>query len=66
MVWFMSDLEYRRISAFIIDEIIIQIKDHHFWLWICTKPVDKCVLRIYILKEKHFATENLIHSLVDK
>ncbi len=25
----------KRVSAFIIDETIIQIGNQHFWLWIC-------------------------------
>ena len=34
----------KRISAFIIDETLIQIGNKHFWLWICIEPVHKPVL----------------------
>jgi putative transposase len=57
----------KRISAFIIDETIIQIGNKHFWLWICIEPVHKSVLGIYISEERNmFVAENFIHSLIDK
>jgi putative transposase len=57
----------KRVSAFIIDETIIQIKDRHFWLWICIEPIHKSVLGIYISEERNmFVAENFIHSLVYK
>jgi putative transposase len=57
----------KRVSAFIIDETIIQIKDRHFWLLICIEPIHKSVLGIYISEERNmFVAENFIHSLVDK
>ena len=53
-------------QAFIIDETIIQIGNHHFWLWICIEPIDKSVLRIYISEERNmFVAENFIRSLVE-
>ena len=57
----------KRVSAFIIDETIIQIGSHHCWLWICIEPIDKSVLGIYISEERNmFVAENFIGSLVDK
>src|SRR5215213_4235761 len=38
----------KRVSAFIIDETVIQIGKHHFWLWICIEPIHSSVLGIYI------------------
>jgi putative transposase len=59
--------KHRRISAFIIDETIIQIGSQHSWLWICIEPVHKSVLGIYISEEINmFVAENFIRSLVDK
>jgi putative transposase len=47
--------------------LIIQIKDRHFWLWICIEPIHKSVLGIYISEERNmFVAENFIHSLVYK
>ncbi|MDX1371563.1 MAG: DDE-type integrase/transposase/recombinase [Nitrososphaeraceae archaeon] len=57
----------KRISAFIIDETVIQIGDHHFWLWICIEPVHSSVLGINISEERNmFVAENFIRSLVSK
>ena len=54
--------KHRIICAFIIDETIIQIKDRHFWLWICIEPIHKSVLGIYISEERNmFVAENFIH-----
>jgi putative transposase len=56
-----------RVSAFIIDETVIQIGNQHFWLWMCIEPIHSSVLGIYISKERNmFVAENFIHSLVDK
>jgi putative transposase len=57
----------KRVSAFIIDETIIQIGNHHYWLWICIEPVHKSVLGIYISNERNmFVAEKFIKSLVEK
>ena len=57
----------RRVSAFIIDETVIQIGSQHFWLWICIEPIQRSVLGIYISEERNmFVAENFIRSLVDK
>jgi transposase-like protein len=42
----------KRVSAFIIDETVIQIGDHHYWLWICIEPIHKSVLGINISQKK--------------
>ena len=58
----------KRISAFIIDETVIQIGSQHFWLWICIEPVYSSVLgRIYISEERNMlVAERFIQSLVEK
>ncbi|HET9807951.1 MAG TPA: hypothetical protein VFP49_13695 [Nitrososphaeraceae archaeon] len=42
----------KRVSAFIIDETIIQIGNSHYWLWIRIEPVHRSVLGIYISQRK--------------
>ncbi len=70
--WIQRFAEYpiykrKRVSAFIIDETIVQIGDHHFWLWICIEPIDKSVLGIHISEERNmFVAENFIRSLIYK
>ncbi|HJU58561.1 MAG TPA: DDE-type integrase/transposase/recombinase [Nitrososphaeraceae archaeon] len=55
----------KRVSAFIIDETIIQIGNQHFWLWICIEPVHRSVLGFNISEERNmFVAENFIRSLV--
>ena len=56
----------KRVSAFIIDETVIQIGSQHFWLWICIEPIHRSVLGIYMSEDRNmFVAENFIHSLVD-
>ena len=67
--WFGSLQIYKRkrVSAFIINETIIQIGNQHFWLWICIEPIDKSVLGIYISEQRNmFVAENFIRSLVSR
>jgi putative transposase len=55
--WIQRFAEYpiykrKRISAFIIDETVIQIGSQHFWLWFCIEPIHSSVLGIYISEER--------------
>ena len=43
----------KRVSAFIIDETVIQIGNQQFWLWICIEPIDNSLLGIYISEERN-------------
>jgi putative transposase len=57
----------KRVSAFIIDETIIQIGNQHFWLWFCIEPIHSSVLGIYISEERNMlVAEKFICSLVEK
>jgi len=57
----------KRVSAFIIDETVIQIGNQHFWLWICIEPIHSSVLGIYISEERNMlVAEKFIRSLVEK
>ena len=56
--WIQRFAEYpiykrKRVSAFIIDETIIQVGSQHFWLWFCIEPIDKSVLGNYISEERN-------------
>ena len=70
--WIQMFAEYpiykrKRISAFIIDETIIQIGSKHFWLWFCIEPIHSSVLGIYISEERNMlVAEKFIRSLVSK
>ena len=55
----------KRVSAFIIDETVIQIGNQHFWLWFCIEPIHSSVLGIYISEERNMLiAEKFIRSLV--
>ena len=57
----------KRISAFIIDETMVQKGCKHVWIWIAIEPIHKSVLGIYISEERNmFVAENFIHSLVSQ
>ena len=57
----------KRVSAFIIDETVIQVGSQHFWLWFCIEPVHSSVLGIHISEERNMlVAEKFIKSLVDK
>ncbi|MGE5822629.1 MAG: DDE-type integrase/transposase/recombinase [Nitrososphaerota archaeon] len=57
----------KRVSAFVIDETVIQIGNSLYWLWFCIEPVHSSVLGIYISEERNMLiAENFIRSLVEK
>jgi putative transposase len=57
----------KRVSAFIIDETVIQIGSQHFWLSICIEPIHSSVLGIHISEERNMlVAEKFIRSLVQK
>ena len=57
----------KRVSAFVIDETVIQIGNQHFWLWFCIEPIHSFVLGIYISEERNMlVAEKFIKSLVSK
>ncbi len=71
--WIQRFAEYpiykrKRVSAFIIDETVIQIGSQYYWLWICIEPVHSSVLGIYISEEKNMiiAENFFIRLLVEK
>jgi putative transposase len=70
--WIQRFAEYsiykrKRVSAFIIDETVIQIGSQHFWLWFCIEPIHSSVLGIYISEERNMiVAEKFIRSLIGK
>ncbi len=67
--WFGSYPVYKRkrVSAFVIDETVIQIGSQQYWLWFCIEPIHSSVLGIYISSEERnmFVAEKFIRSLVE-
>ena len=47
-----------KVFTFLIDEIVIQISNEYFWLWICIEPVYSFVLGNHISEQRYmFVTE---------
>ncbi|MDR4512496.1 MAG: DDE-type integrase/transposase/recombinase [Nitrososphaeraceae archaeon] len=66
-VWICQIYKRKRVTAFIIDETIIQIGNKHYWLWLCIEPVHSFVIGIYISEERSMiVAEKFIRSLVSK
>jgi putative transposase len=74
--WIQRFAEYpiykrKRVFAFIIDETVIQIGNHHFWLWICIEPVYRSVLGTYISEERNmliaekFIMESILYTQME-
>ena len=53
----------KRVSAFIIDETVIQIGSQQYWLWFCIEPVHSSVLGIYISEERNICLLQQKNSL---
>ncbi len=54
-----------KVSAFIIDETVIQVGNQKYWLWICIEPINSSLSGIYISKDRNMlVAEKLIRSLV--
>ena len=57
----------KRVSAFIIDETVIQVGNQKYWLWFCIEPINSSVLGIYISEDRNMiVAEKFIRSLVSK
>jgi transposase-like protein len=57
----------KRVTAFIIDEAIVQIVTQHFWLWFCIELIHSSVLGIYLSVERNIlVAEKFIRSIVQK
>ena len=58
----------KRVSAFLIDETMIQIGDTKAWLWVAVEPVHRVILvGVYISRHRNMlVTEHFLYSLVEK
>ena len=57
----------KRISAFIIDETVIQIGWKHYYLWIAIEPLHKTILGIHISESRNMlVAKQFLQSLIIK
>ena len=56
----------RRVSAFLIDETMLQIGSTEAWLWVAIEPIHKQILGVYISRHRNnmIVTEAFLRSLV--
>ena len=54
-------------SLLSLDETVIQIGNHNYWLWIAIEPIHKSVFGIHISEGRNiFVAENFLNSSIDK
>jgi putative transposase len=44
----------KRVSAFLIDETMLQIGSNEAWLWVAMEPIHKQILGLYISRHKEY------------
>jgi putative transposase len=55
----------KRVSAFLIDETMVQIGSDEAWLWIAIEPIHKQILGVYISRHRNMiVAESFLRSLV--
>jgi putative transposase len=55
----------RRVTAFVIDETMIQIGTNGAWLWIAIEPIRNTVLGVYLSRHRNMlVAESFINSLI--
>jgi putative transposase len=55
----------KRVSAFLIDETMLQIGSDEAWLWVAVEPVHKQILGVYISRHRNMlVAEVFLRSLI--
>lgn len=55
----------KRVSAFLIDETMIQIGSNEAWLWVAVEPIHKQILGVHISRHRNMiVAESFISSLI--
>ena len=56
---------YRRVSAFLIDETMLQIGPNEAWLWVALEPIHKQILGVYISRHRNMiVVESFLRTLI--
>ena len=59
-------LKLTRVTAFIIDETMLQIGSDYAWLWVALEPVHKQVLGVYVSRHRNMlVAESFLRSLIN-
>jgi putative transposase len=55
----------KRVSAFLIDETMLQIGTEEAWLWVAVEPIHKQILGVYISRHRNMiVAESFLRSLI--
>jgi len=55
----------KRVSAFLIDETMLQIGTEEAWLWVAVEPIHKQILGVYISRHRNMiVVESFLRSLI--
>jgi putative transposase len=55
----------KRVSAFLIDETMLQIGPDQAWLWVAVEPIHKQILGVYISRHRNMiVAESFLRSLI--
>jgi transposase-like protein len=55
----------KRVSAFLIDETMLQIGPDQAWLWVAVEPIHKQILGVYISRHRNMiVAESFLISLI--
>ena len=55
----------KRVSAFLIDETMLQIGNEEAWLWVAVEPIHKQILGVYISRHRNMiVAESFLRSLI--
>jgi len=58
-------LKRTRVTAFIIDETMLQIGSDYAWLWVAIEPIHKQVLGVYVSRHRNMlVAESFLRTLV--
>jgi putative transposase len=55
----------KRVSAFLIDETMLQIGAEEAWLWVAAEPIHKQILGVYVSRHRNMPVAELfLRSLI--
>ena len=55
----------KKVAAFLIDEIMVQIGSDQAWLWIAVEPIHRQILGVYISRHRNMIVAELfLRSLI--
>src|SRR5215211_3262695 len=56
---------YKRVSAFLIDETMVQIGSDQAWFWVAVEPIHEQILGVYISRHRNMiVAESFLRSLI--